>query len=464
MDIAVVNLQNNTVSVLINTGSGKFAPKIDYNAGPGPKRISIGDMNGDGKLDLAIANDQNTISVLINAGSGVFSTKVDYNVGLYPSDISIKDLNGDNWPDIVVANLGDMTISVLTNTGSGVFDTQKVYSAYSIPDELAVADMDGDGKPDIMTVSRENRKLILLKNIGNGLFQYQTYYSVFSSTPSHFAIGDINVDGRQDVIFPYLNDNVEEAPGLNIVYSMTNMGGGSFVTAPYRASPFNANETPVTEVFNMAIGDVNSDGRQDIVATQSSFGGTNINKISILMNKLNQPVFSTFRSNWDSGIINEKFPIDGFNLLATTSVGFAGSSALVKDFRVLGDLSASYNGTIIEVQIPLGAITGPITLSGKGGVAITTTFTIITTRARIGNEDLSKESLTLYPNPAQEIVQISNASISEVMVYNPLGILILKTKTSNGAFDVSFLNQGLYIIHLVNTDGIVTTKKLRVSR
>ena len=76
----------------------------------------MGDLNGDGKADLAVANEgSNTVSVLLNLGAGTFAAKVDYVVGTAPYSLGLGDLDGDGKVDLAVANQGDDTVSVLLN-------------------------------------------------------------------------------------------------------------------------------------------------------------------------------------------------------------------------------------------------------------------------------------------------------------------------------------------------------------
>ncbi|MEG3954531.1 DUF4347 domain-containing protein, partial [Microcoleus sp. herbarium2] len=103
-----------------------FAPKVDFPTDSSPQSVSIGDINGDGLPDLAVANFlSDTASILLNttltgATTPTFATKVDFPTGDGPRSVSISDINGDingdGKPDLAVANLFSNTVSILLNT------------------------------------------------------------------------------------------------------------------------------------------------------------------------------------------------------------------------------------------------------------------------------------------------------------------------------------------------------------
>ena len=98
--------------MLLNRGDGSFQAKLDYATGSGPSSVAIGDLNGDGKPDLATANaDANSVSVLLNRGDGSFEAKLDYRTGRGPVSVAIGDLNGDGKPDLATANTDGATAS-----------------------------------------------------------------------------------------------------------------------------------------------------------------------------------------------------------------------------------------------------------------------------------------------------------------------------------------------------------------
>ena len=109
-----------------------FAAPRTFAAGWGPNFVAIGDFNGDGQPDLAVANSySDNVSVLMGNGDGTFQTAVNYGAGPRPQCAVVGDFNGDNRPDLAVANIGDTysrpprsaTVSVLLGTGDGSFQT-----------------------------------------------------------------------------------------------------------------------------------------------------------------------------------------------------------------------------------------------------------------------------------------------------------------------------------------------------
>ncbi len=130
-DLAVTNSNDSTASILLNTTATgattpTFAPKVDFATGFNPYSVSIGNFNGDGKPDLAVTNRfDSTASIFLNttatgATTPTFAPKVDFATGSNPSSVSIGDINGDGKPDLAVANFVDDNASIFLNTTSKV--------------------------------------------------------------------------------------------------------------------------------------------------------------------------------------------------------------------------------------------------------------------------------------------------------------------------------------------------------
>src|SRR5439155_1221392 len=118
-----------------------------------PNAVAVGDLNGDRLPDLVTASTDgtsNNVSVLLNRGHGHFDSARTYRVGLFALSVAIGDLNGDGRLDIATANLSD-SLSVLINRGDGNFERLVSYSAGSGPRGIAVGDLNGDGNPDLAT-------------------------------------------------------------------------------------------------------------------------------------------------------------------------------------------------------------------------------------------------------------------------------------------------------------------------
>lgn len=168
---------SNIFSVFQNTstpGNISFAARLDYTTYPERQGVAIGDLDGDGKPDLAIENFNNpdhSLSIFRNTstnGTISFASKIDYSSGGTADFASITDLNGDGKPDIILNNYWSNNISVLKNIGSnGVisFAPKVDYNTGSGPRFINAADIDGDGKPDIVLDNLFSETVSVLQNL-----------------------------------------------------------------------------------------------------------------------------------------------------------------------------------------------------------------------------------------------------------------------------------------------------------
>src|SRR5436190_14634843 len=166
--------------------AGMFSVQADIPSGGSVNGIATGDFNGDGKPDLVTANyDSGSISVFQNTTTSnltSFSSKVNYSCGQGASNIAIGDIDGDGKLDIAVTNYGVSTISVFRNTTTSAaitFSSKYDFPTESLPLGIAIRDIDLDGKPDMAVTCYDAKTLCLYKNVssvGNIVFNPRKNY------------------------------------------------------------------------------------------------------------------------------------------------------------------------------------------------------------------------------------------------------------------------------------------------
>src|SRR5215472_11490103 len=125
-----------------------FIARRDFDAGVSPFSVAVGDFNGDGLADLAVANNRsNNVSVLLGNGDGSFQAARNFRTGSFPASVAVGDFNGDGIPDLAVANESSNNVSVLLGNGDGSFQAARNFDAGSGPLSVAVCDFNGDGLP-----------------------------------------------------------------------------------------------------------------------------------------------------------------------------------------------------------------------------------------------------------------------------------------------------------------------------
>ncbi|MBI3424632.1 MAG: VCBS repeat-containing protein [Acidobacteria bacterium] len=257
-DLATANDISNNVSVLLGTGTGSFGATTNFSVGTGPASVAIGDLNGDGKPDLVVANRyDNNVSVLLGTGTGSFGAANNFGVGTTPASVAIGDLNGDGKRDLAVANANSNTVSVLLGTGTGSFGSANNFDVWYGPVSVAIGDLNGDGKLDLVTANFRSNDVSMLLGTGTGSFGAAINFGV-GSFPFSVAIGDLNGDGKPDLTV--VNSN------SNNVSVLLGTGTGSFGAA----SNFGVGINPES----VAIGDLNGDGKSDLAVANGYNNGS----------------------------------------------------------------------------------------------------------------------------------------------------------------------------------------------
>ena len=268
VDLAVANYHDNNITVLLGNGSGGFtaAPGSPFAAGTNPVSVAVGDFNGDGKADVAVANaGSGDITVLLGNGSGGFTaaSSSPLAVGAQLSSVKVGDFNGDGYADLIVADPLTNSVTVLLGDGRGRFMAPGGPSAVgNSPASLVVGDFNGDGIPDVAVANENSNSVTILLGDGGGRFAAASVSPSTGSSPNSIVIGDFNGDGKADLaVANSISNNVTVLLGD---------GRGGFTEAS--GSPFSVGFGPTS----LAVGDFNGDGKADLAVTSDPNGNVTV--------------------------------------------------------------------------------------------------------------------------------------------------------------------------------------------
>ena len=277
-DIITLDSTSNLLSILRNISSpgvlttNSFAPRIDISAGNNSQGMAVQDLNGDGRPDIVIARQgDNYISVFQNqstVGNISSASPVNFATGNDASDVAIADLDGDGNPDISVLNMNDGTVSVFRNLGTGgnittnSFAPPVIFPGVPQGRFIKIGDMDGDSKLDMVVADWTSESISILRNLTSG-----SGITTNSFSPAvNFATG--GGGWANNVALGDLNGDgkldiavVCQLPSLFSIFQ-NQSAPGSFTTSSLAARvDYSSGYNPNSATF----GDLDGDGKPDLV-------------------------------------------------------------------------------------------------------------------------------------------------------------------------------------------------------
>jgi uncharacterized repeat protein (TIGR01451 family) len=484
VDMFATSATSNTIWVYLNTSSSgsiassSFAAPLIIPCGNTPTGVTAADIDGDGKPDLAVVTAGDAkVSVLRNTsspGTLSFDTPVVFTTGGGGAMVAISDIDGDGIPDMAVANSADHTVSIFHGASTpGVisFGPQVVLSAGSTPYHVSIMDIDGDGKPDLTVSNIDGASIFVWRNLSSpGTINPGSFASpltfVTGGTPSGLSMGDIDGDGKPEMVIADENDN-----DISVFLNTSSVGVISF--AP--RVTFATGSVPM----GTAISDIDGDGKPDISVINNGDNTVSVLRNTSSVGSISYALGGTYPTNGgpygvvsgdidgdgkpDLAVLNNgsntisvlrNNPVPASGILGTPTLCVGSTSTLSSFTSGVGEWASSATGVAV-VDSSTGIVTGispgtaTIVFSGPLGYSTMQQITVNAAPASIsGTSGIDVGASAI----------LSDDTIGGIWSSNPISIA-----TIDLAGNVTGIAAGSVIISYTLPDGCTATQTLNVN-
>ncbi len=344
---------------MASSAAAQFETRGTFLANSGPHSIAVGDFNHDGKLDLAIvcaSTNTDNVVILLGNGDGTFRFGSSYTAGLGAVSLVAADLNHDGTLDLAIANEESDYLSVLLGNGDGTFRAGPQNPSAPAPESfVTVGDFNGDGIPDLVAISYQNPCKCISIFLGNGDGTFQN--AVNTDPPFNvesIGLGDFNHDGKLDVV----------TAGNYTINVLLGNGDGTF---QYGAS-YPSGESPAS----IAVADFNGDHKLDLaIASVSEISILLGNGDGTFQTAVNYPTnfpltvtaaVLTGSRKLDLVVANSIFP-SGVSVFAGNGDGsfqpgvFYPSNLLTTEYAAVGDFNGDRQADIVYANYERESVT-----------------------------------------------------------------------------------------------------------